>query len=111
MSPEEEIVSRLKRNGTFDSMRKQILVEFQTGDAGQKFLDKLRAFMEDMVNKDPNLLEKDSSFFYDQVSAELERSGLYQTIREEILDTLKEDSHQNKIDEEILFVTEDEEKN
>ncbi|KAI7905139.1 uncharacterized protein BX663DRAFT_501881 [Cokeromyces recurvatus] len=111
MTFEEEIVLRLKRNGTFDSIRKQLLSEFQSGDAGQKFLDKLKAFMEDLVHRDPSLLDKDSSFFYDYVSAELERSGIYQTIRQEILDTLKDDSHQKKIDEDIYFVTENEEKN
>jgi hypothetical protein len=29
--------------------------------------------MQDMITKDPSLLEKDSSFFYEQVNFELEK--------------------------------------
>jgi hypothetical protein len=42
-------------------------------DAGQQFLDRLKVFMEEMITKDPTLIEKDSSFFHDQVVNELER--------------------------------------
>ena len=42
-------------------------------EEGQKFLSKLKLFMEDMVARNPALAEKDSSFFHEQVSAELEK--------------------------------------
>ncbi|KAG2236820.1 hypothetical protein INT48_007004 [Thamnidium elegans] len=69
----EDIVLQLKKNGTFDDLRKHLLTEFQNGEEGQKFLNKLKLFMEDMIANDPTLIEKESSSFHEIVSAELER--------------------------------------
>jgi hypothetical protein len=80
--------------------------------------------MEEMIAKDPSLLEKDSSFFHEQVSSELERqsnqttkvlvllltcfnrAGIYNTIRENVLNTLEEDYYQQRVDKEVHTVTE-----
>ncbi|GAA5805932.1 hypothetical protein EDC94DRAFT_607470 [Helicostylum pulchrum] len=102
----EDIVLQLKKNGTFDDLRKRLLTEFQNGEEGQKFLNKLKLFMEDMIANDPTLIEKESSSFHEIVSAELERAGIYNTIRQEALETLKGDYYQTRIDQEVKVVTE-----
>ncbi|KAL7326488.1 hypothetical protein PS15p_208823 [Mucor circinelloides] len=110
MTP-EEVVLQLKRNGTFDDLRKRLLTEFQNGEDGQKFLSKLTLFMEDMVARNPSIVEKDSSFFHDQVSAELGRAGVYNAVREDVLATLKGDYYQQRVDKEIQTVNQKEEDN
>ncbi|KAI8079469.1 hypothetical protein BDF21DRAFT_463532 [Thamnidium elegans] len=102
----EDIVLQLKKNGTFDDLRKHLLTGFQNGEEGQKFLNKLKLFMEDMIANDPTLIEKESSSFHEIVSAELERAGIYNTIRQEALETLKGDYYQTRIDQEVKIVTE-----
>ncbi|CAO3638347.1 unnamed protein product [Mucor fragilis] len=108
MAP-EEVVLQLKRNGTFDDLRKRLLTEFQNGEEGQKFLSRLELFMEDMVARNPSLVEKDSSFFHDQVSSELEKAGVYNAVRQDVLTTLKEDYYQQRVDKEIQTVHQKEE--
>ncbi|KAI8642222.1 hypothetical protein BD408DRAFT_416999 [Parasitella parasitica] len=103
MTP-EEVVLQLKRNGTFDDLRKRLLTEFQNGEEGKIFLSKLKLFMEDMIARNPGLVEKDSSFFHEQVSAELEKAGVYNSVRQDILGTLKEDYYQQRVDKEIQLV-------
>ncbi|GAA5817176.1 hypothetical protein MFLAVUS_010718 [Mucor flavus] len=102
----EDIVLQLKKNGTFDDLRKRLLTEFQNGEEGQKFLSKLKLFMEDMIANNPALIEKESSSFHEIVSTELERAGIYNTIRQEALETLKGDYYQTRIDQEVKVVTE-----
>ncbi|KAG2194030.1 hypothetical protein INT47_009921 [Mucor saturninus] len=97
----EEIVLQLKKNGTFDDLRKRLLADFQSGAGGENFLEKLKSFMEDMVARDPSLIEKESSAFYELVSAELERAGIYNTIRQEALETLKGEQYQTRVNDEI----------
>ncbi|CEP09456.1 hypothetical protein [Parasitella parasitica] len=108
MTP-EEVVLQLKRNGTFDDLRKRLLMEFQTGEEGKNFLGKLKLFMEEMVAQKPGLVEKDSSFFHEQVSAELEKAGVYSSVRQDILGILKEDYYQQRVDKEIQLVNQKEE--
>ncbi|KAG2209634.1 hypothetical protein INT46_007326 [Mucor plumbeus] len=110
MTP-EEVVLQLKKNGTFDDLRKRLLTEFQNGEEGQKFLSELKLFMEDMVARNPALAEKDSSFFHEQVSAELEKAGVYNSVREDIFGTFKEDYYQQRVDKEIQLVNQKEENN
>ncbi|GAA5805897.1 hypothetical protein HPULCUR_011423 [Helicostylum pulchrum] len=102
MQPEVTVL-QLKKNGVFADLRKRLLIEFQNG---QKFLNKLKLFMEDMIANDPTLIEKESSSFHEIVSAELERAGIYNTIRQEALETLKGDYYQTRIDQEVKVVTE-----
>lgn len=84
-----------------------------------------------MIAKDPSLVEKESSSFHESVNAELERylsarnkrhlqtrltwlfyrSGVYETIRQEALETLKGDYYQKRVDEEVKIVTEKAEDN
>lgn len=110
MTP-EDIVLQLKRNGTFDDLRKRLLSDFQSNAEGEQFLNKLKLFMEEMIAKDPSLIEKESSSFHELVNAELERSGVYETIRQEALETLKGDYYQKRVDEEVKIVTEKAEEN
>ncbi|GAN09679.1 hypothetical protein MAM1_0283c09211 [Mucor ambiguus] len=110
MTP-EEVVLQLKKNGTFDDLRKRLLTEFQNGGEGQKFLGKLELFMEDMVARNPSLVEKDSLFFHDQVSVELEKAGVYNAVRQDVLATLKEEYYQQRVDKEIQTVNQKEENN
>ncbi|CAO3653838.1 unnamed protein product [Mucor hiemalis] len=105
MTP-EDIVLQLKRNGTFDDLRKRLLSDFQSNAEGEQFLNKLKFFMEEMIAKDPSLVEKESSSFHELVNSELERSGVYDTIRQEALETLKGDYYQQRVDEEVKIVTE-----
>ncbi|KAI9262857.1 hypothetical protein EDC94DRAFT_607610 [Helicostylum pulchrum] len=105
MQPEDTVL-QLKKNGVFADLRKRLLIEFQNGEEGQKFLNKLKLFMEDMIANDPTLIEKESSSFHEIVSAELERAGIYNTIRQEALETLKGDYYQTRIDQEVKVVTE-----
>ncbi|KAI8967987.1 complex proteins associated with Set1p component shg1-domain-containing protein [Mycotypha africana] len=102
----EDIVLQLKKNGFFDSLRKQLLTEFQMSDAGQQFSDKLNNFIENKIENDPSLLERNSSSFYEHISSEIEKSDTYTSLRDQILETLKRSDFQDKIDEEIRTVTE-----
>ncbi|KAG0170444.1 hypothetical protein DFQ28_002183 [Apophysomyces sp. BC1034] len=108
MTP-DEVVLQLKRKGTFDELRKHLLTEFQTAPTGQKVLEKVNAFMEDMVNKDPSLTDKDGPAFHELVTTELERAGVYKSIRDEVLGTLLQtDYYQRRVDEEMrLLITKD----
>ncbi|KAI8066208.1 uncharacterized protein B0P05DRAFT_553400 [Gilbertella persicaria] len=100
MTPEEAVL-QLKKNGTFDELRKKLLSDFQSQFAGQKLLDDLKHFMEDMVNKDPSLLDKEPFLFHEQVMSELEKEGIFHQIHQDILETLKGDDYQQRVDKEI----------
>ncbi|OBZ81943.1 hypothetical protein A0J61_10006 [Choanephora cucurbitarum] len=103
MTPEETVL-QLKRNGTFDELRKKLLSDFQSQTTGQKFLDDLKEFMEDLVQKSPSLLDTEPSTFHEQVMTELEKAGIYQQIRKEALETLKGDYYQQRVDKEIQLL-------
>ncbi|KAL0074950.1 hypothetical protein J3Q64DRAFT_1841823 [Phycomyces blakesleeanus] len=101
MTP-EDVVLQLKRKGTFDSLRKRLLSEFQSAPTGQSFLENTNGFMEDIVKKDDSLLDKDRTSFYEHVTTELERAKFYDSIREEILETLlKDEYYQKQVDDAI----------
>ncbi|KAI8366489.1 hypothetical protein EDC96DRAFT_544154 [Choanephora cucurbitarum] len=103
MTPEETVL-QLKRNGTFDELRKKLLSDFQSQTTGQKFLDDLKEFVEDLVQKSPSLIDTEPSAFHEQVMAELEKAGIYQQIRKEALETLKGDYYQQRVDKEIQLL-------
>ncbi|KAI8980554.1 hypothetical protein BDB01DRAFT_796942 [Pilobolus umbonatus] len=105
MTP-ENIVLQLKKNGTFDGLRKHMLSEFQSGEAGQQFLKRLNTFMEDTLTDNPTLLEKGSNYFHEFITAELEKAGVYKDIHNDALNTLKEEYYQQRIDEQVRLVIE-----
>ncbi|KAI8098494.1 complex proteins associated with Set1p component shg1-domain-containing protein [Halteromyces radiatus] len=101
----EEIVLQLKRKGTFDELRKRLLADFQTEPAGQQFMKKIQDFMEDMITKDPSLLDKDKSAFHSLMLNEIEKTGMYQTIQKEIVTTLMQaDDFQKRVEDEMNTV-------
>ncbi|CEG72688.1 hypothetical protein CU097_008656 [Rhizopus azygosporus] len=104
MTP-EDIVLQLKRNGTFDDLRKRLLSGFQHGEQGKEFTSKLNAFMADMISKDPSLLN--STSIYEKITKELERSGIYQTLQQQVLQELQTDYYQNRITEQVDIVYQD----
>ncbi|KAI7870986.1 hypothetical protein BDF14DRAFT_1321864 [Spinellus fusiger] len=98
MTP-EDVVLQLKRKGTFDVLRKRLLSEFQKTSNGQSFIDKTNGFMEDVVKKDDSVLDKDRNSFYEHITSELERAKFYDSIREEVLETLlKDEYYQNQVE-------------
>ncbi|KAI9006290.1 hypothetical protein CLU79DRAFT_780438 [Phycomyces nitens] len=104
MTP-EDVVLQLKRKGTFDSLRKRLLSEFQSESTGQSFLEKTNGFMEEIVKKDDSLLDKDRNSFYEHVTNELERAKFYDSIREEILERLlKDEYYQKQVDDAMETV-------
>ncbi|KAI8333761.1 hypothetical protein BD560DRAFT_493968 [Blakeslea trispora] len=109
MTP-EEIVLQLKKNGTFDELRKKLLSDFQSQATGQQFLSDLKEFMEDMVQKGPSLIDAEPSAFHEQVMTELEKAGIYHQIRQEALETLKGDYYQQRVDKEIQLLEDSSEK-
>ncbi|CDH57522.1 hypothetical protein RO3G_14289 [Lichtheimia corymbifera JMRC:FSU:9682] len=97
-----DVVVQLKRNGSFDQLRKQLLTDFQNEPEGKAFLAKINNFMETMVLKDPTLLEKDRSAFLSLVTSELEKEGMYQSVKEQVLGTmLQKKDYQDQIDEQM----------
>lgn len=76
-----------------------LLNEFQQSYKGDEFVDDLRSFMEDMIARDPTLLN--SNTLYDQIHKEIEESYIYQSLREQALDELQEDYYKKKIIDQI----------
>ncbi|KAI8142509.1 hypothetical protein BJV82DRAFT_669660 [Fennellomyces sp. T-0311] len=104
MTP-DEIVMQLKRNGTFDQLRKHLLTEFQNQDAGQTFLESINSFMQEKASKDPSLLEKERSTFHSLMMNELEKAGMFQNVHEQVLGTLLQQKHyQDQVDEQLKMV-------
>ncbi|KAI9311551.1 complex proteins associated with Set1p component shg1-domain-containing protein [Dichotomocladium elegans] len=101
----DDVVMQLKRNGTFDQLRKHLLTEFQNESEGQAFLAKINSFMEEMINANPSLLEKDRSAFIGHVMKELEKANVYQTVHEQVLGmSLQRKYYQEQINEQIQQV-------
>ncbi|ORZ13579.1 complex proteins associated with Set1p component shg1-domain-containing protein [Absidia repens] len=101
----EDVVLQLKRKGTFDKLRKHLLSDFQTEPAGQQFMKKIQDFMEEMITKDPSLLDKDRTAFHSLMMDEIEKAGMYQTIQKEVVTTLMQaDDFQQRVEEEMTAI-------
>ncbi|ORY95750.1 hypothetical protein BCR43DRAFT_493534, partial [Syncephalastrum racemosum] len=98
MTP-DQIVVQLKRKGTFDELRKALLSDFMNNEAGQALRQKVEATMQELVDKNPSLLDKDRSGFHATVMKELESAGIYGSLRVETL--LREKRYQDRMEEEI----------
>ncbi|KAI7850221.1 hypothetical protein BDC45DRAFT_518792 [Circinella umbellata] len=104
MTP-DEIVLQLKRKGTFDQLRKHLLSEFQNQHEGQTFLENVNNFMEEKTSKDPSLLEKERSTFHSLMMNELEKTGMFQSVHKQVLETLLQQSYyQVQVDEQLKLV-------
>ncbi|KAG1151150.1 hypothetical protein G6F37_010776 [Rhizopus arrhizus] len=103
----EDIVLQLKRNGTFDDLRKKLLAGFQNGTQGKEFVDRLTGLMEEMVNSDPTILN--SSAAYEQITKQIEKADIYQSLRQQVLESLQKDDYKTRITEQIDSISKDNE--
>ncbi|KAI9245457.1 hypothetical protein BY458DRAFT_528781 [Sporodiniella umbellata] len=102
----EDVALQLKKNGTFDNLRKELYFNFHQKDREGEFINKLKLFIEELIVKDPSLLNSPS--FFDHVNKKIEESSIYPSLKEQALDTLQEDEYKNKIIDQVETIQKEE---
>ncbi|KIX08492.1 uncharacterized protein Z518_03148 [Rhinocladiella mackenziei CBS 650.93] len=80
----DALLLKFKKQGGYDSLRKQVWASYNTSDAKTALTDQIHAIAEAEIEKDPNLLTRERGKAATLIQGAVDRSGIYQDVESRI---------------------------
>ncbi|KAK7905985.1 hypothetical protein LTR67_000710 [Exophiala xenobiotica] len=80
----DTLLLKFKKQGGYDSLRKQVWASYNTSDAKTALADQIHAIAEAEIEKDPNLLSRERGKAATLIQGAVDRSGIYQDVESRI---------------------------
>ena len=80
----DALLLKFKKQGGYDSLRKQVWASYNTSDAKATLADQIRAIADSEIEKDPKLLSRERGKAATLIQGAVDRSGIYQDVESKI---------------------------